>query len=216
MTPSLLKPQEFFPDVPPSPLPRAPEVFSCLQHLLRPKKHEPSPGTLLPEKQPWRAVLTKRSKCTRGDLRQRGRPVGAFLASLRHSAQAVCLFLSEGKAAGRTPPASQDTVNSQEAWSSLRASPGFPLPVPEPPRASGSDATQLSIYGRVREAMGRGLGLGFRSAPPACAVPISVTCGPYTHCELLSEGTAPRMAKSVPSGLRPVAEMRTSARWVMQ
>lgn len=55
--------------------PRAPEDFSCLEHLLRFRKPELSPRSAgILEEQPRRAALTRRSTCEWEDFRQRGGP----------------------------------------------------------------------------------------------------------------------------------------------
>ena len=60
--PSQTEATGFFPSVPPSLLPRPPEVFSHLKLLFKPPKPELSPrGAGIPEGQPERTELTNRS-----------------------------------------------------------------------------------------------------------------------------------------------------------
>ena len=102
------------------------------------------------------------------------------------------------KTADRTPPSSQDTMRSPEAWCPIQAWLGFALPSPGPP---GFRVTRLysSIYRREWEATGQGArtGVPTQLPLPLCS-PVSVLSHPYTHSEIPPEGMAPGMAWSQP------------------
>lgn len=156
--PGRLKPQGFFLDVPLSPLPRAPEVFSCPKHLFRPKTHEVSPGALLLKKQPQKAVLSQRSKW-------------AWETSGREAGQwgfcTGCWPISErGQSCQQGSSCPPGHLGSQELWCLASLCPCL--------ARMGFRVKCYTVQHLWKSGGGHRAGswdLGSRSAPPACGLP---------------------------------------------